>query len=418
MRSRAGRDRWRTGPTRSAASSTPARAASRPTPRSASAWSGALGAGMPQQRVGIDVSKGLGKGGVALQAHYRDFDDYRSPTGDVFNSGATDRGLPGAGRSRTRPGHSQRRVAERSGQRYRPAAQQLEDRPLLLSDRGLAPRSLRTTTSGSSAGFERIVVSTFAGSYRQVTDQDRFATATRGRTLEAGDYDADDFQVRVSAERLLNRRAARVRRRHQRPLQRACPRHRSSSTTLPANLESEVENVSIEQARRTDAGAYATIETALGPKVIAGGGVRADYVASRNSGGLLRRPFDDARRRVRERVAYCRSLVRRCRLRRRSAAGFRDPTVSDRYYRGPTGRGFITGNPDLEPERSMQFDVGMRYTSSRVRAGLFGYRLPHQDLIERYQTATDFFFFRNRGRGGHPRPRSRGAGGGRLQGDG
>ncbi len=30
------------------------------------------------------------------------------------------------------------------------------------------------------------------------------------------------------------------------------------------------------------------------------------------------------------------------------ARGFRAPLLSDRYYRGVTGRGFITGNPDLE----------------------------------------------------------------------
>ncbi len=54
---------------------------------------GALGAGAPQGRIGAEISKGLGKGGIALQAHYRDFDDYRSPQGDVFNSGATDQGF-------------------------------------------------------------------------------------------------------------------------------------------------------------------------------------------------------------------------------------------------------------------------------------------------------------------------------------
>jgi outer membrane receptor protein involved in Fe transport len=72
--------------------------------------------------------------------------------------------------------------------------------------------------------------------------------------------------------------------------------------------------------------------------------------------------------------------------------------VSDRYYRGPTGRGFITGNPDLEPERSVQFDAGVRYTSSRVRAALSAFHYRINNLIERYQTAPDTFYFRNRGR--------------------
>ena len=80
--------------------------------------------------------------------------------------------------------------------------------------------------------------------------------------------------------------------------------------------------------------------------------------------------------------------------------GFRDPTLSDRYFRGPSGRGFITGNPDLEPETSLQFDVAAATRSAALadrRRTFYHYRI--DDLIERYSTQTDFFFFRNRGRG-------------------
>jgi outer membrane receptor protein involved in Fe transport len=76
--------------------------------------------------------------------------------------------------------------------------------------------------------------------------------------------------------------------------------------------------------------------------------------------------------------------------------GFRDPTLSDRYFRGPSGRGFITGNPDLEPETSLQFDAAVRYTAPRFRLGFFAFRYEIDSLIERYQTTPDNFFFRNR----------------------
>ena len=78
--------------------------------------------------------------------------------------------------------------------------------------------------------------------------------------------------------------------------------------------------------------------------------------------------------------------------------GFRDPVLSDRYFRGPSGRGFITGNPDLEPETSLQFDLATRYTMARTQLAVYFYQYRINDLIERYQTQTDFFFFRNRGR--------------------
>jgi iron complex outermembrane receptor protein len=76
--------------------------------------------------------------------------------------------------------------------------------------------------------------------------------------------------------------------------------------------------------------------------------------------------------------------------------GFRDPTLSERYYRGVTGRGFVTGNPDLQPETSLQYDLAIR-RPGRVRAALFLYRYEIRDLVERYREGGDFFF-RNRGR--------------------
>jgi vitamin B12 transporter len=79
------------------------------------------------------------------------------------------------------------------------------------------------------------------------------------------------------------------------------------------------------------------------------------------------------------------------------ARGFRDPTLSDRYFRGPTGRGFITGNPTLDPETSLQLDLALRYSAGRFRAAVYGYEYHLDDLVERYETETDFFFFRNRG---------------------
>jgi iron complex outermembrane receptor protein len=76
--------------------------------------------------------------------------------------------------------------------------------------------------------------------------------------------------------------------------------------------------------------------------------------------------------------------------------GFRAPTLSERYYRGVTGRGFVTGNPALEPERSLQYDVAIR-RPGRVRLSLYLYRYEIRSLIERYRDGDDFFF-RNRGR--------------------
>jgi outer membrane receptor protein involved in Fe transport len=79
------------------------------------------------------------------------------------------------------------------------------------------------------------------------------------------------------------------------------------------------------------------------------------------------------------------------------ARGFRDPTLSDRFYRGPVGRGFIEGNPNLEPETSRQIDLTARWETGplRLSGAYYDYRI--SNLVERYVVNSTSFFFRNRG---------------------
>ena len=77
------------------------------------------------------------------------------------------------------------------------------------------------------------------------------------------------------------------------------------------------------------------------------------------------------------------------------ARGFRAPLLSERYYRGETGRGFITGNPDLDPETSRQLDLAVRWRRGAVQLAAYGFRYRIDDLIERYRDQGDYFY-RNR----------------------
>ena len=57
---------------------------------------GAAGAGIPQARTSVEVQKGVSPtSGLLFQAHYRNAEDYTSPEGEVFNSGASDYGFLG-----------------------------------------------------------------------------------------------------------------------------------------------------------------------------------------------------------------------------------------------------------------------------------------------------------------------------------
>jgi TonB-dependent heme/hemoglobin receptor len=64
------------------------------------------------------------------------------------------------------------------------------------------------------------------------------------------------------------------------------------------------------------------------------------------------------------------------------ARAFREPNLFERYFfgRGSVG-GFVVPNPDLEPETSVQFDVGTRLTRGPVRLSLNYFHNRLKDLI-------------------------------------
>ena len=135
------------------------------------------------------------------------------------------------------------------------------------------------------------------------------------------------------------------------------------------------ENVSIDSARRIDSAVYASLEAAVAPRLSLAGGVTRSTtwrpeLAAATSATARREP----RRRVGLPGARRREQLPACQLTAQVARGFRDPVLSDRYFRGPSGRGFITGNPDLDPE--IQPAVRRRralHVAPRARGGL---RLP------------------------------------------
>jgi iron complex outermembrane recepter protein len=68
-------------------------------------FSGTVGAGIPEKRGAVEISKGLSRGGVLFTAHTRDTDDWESHLGtEVFNSGFTDHGFLGRFEHQAGPG--------------------------------------------------------------------------------------------------------------------------------------------------------------------------------------------------------------------------------------------------------------------------------------------------------------------------
>jgi outer membrane receptor protein involved in Fe transport len=345
----------------------------------------------------VEVSKGFGRGGLLVHGHLRGAGDWSSPEDDtsVFNSGWRDGGLLIKGSHTFGPGMLAAGWQSDFGRDIeRPRDNSREIRfyyPYENSHRFTSSYEL-----GRAGGFDQIVITGFLGTFEQRTDQDRFPTATDSRRVERADVSAKDFHVKATAERSLGRARLELG-------VDVNGRYGLDAIDivqdfdLAGNLTSDVRNVSVDRARRTDTGAFVQTDMTVMPGVRLAGGVRADEVTTRSSGGF----FGNRSTSHGAFSGFAAATVGPLSgfsFTGQFSRGFRDPTLSDRYFRGPSGRGFVTGNPSLEPETSVQFDLTGRYTIARAQIGISYYTYRIDDLIERYTTGIDDFFFRNAGR--------------------
>jgi outer membrane receptor protein involved in Fe transport len=356
--------------------------------------SGTFGAGIPDRRGAVEIGRGFSNGSVFAAAHVRAVGDYDGPSGPVLNSGYRDAGvLVRADRITGNGLLSFGWQSDFSRDVERPRNNSNVTRFVYPFE-----NSHRFTAEYETAdvpGIGEFRVTGFFGRSAQRTDQDTFATASKPRSVVRADVYADDVGLRAVAEKNTDRI------RFETGLDLNGRLGLDAHDILIAydlsGAETSVSDTrSTENARKVDTGIFAQVRGAIAEKVEAAIGLRADIVKNTNTGGyfgnrsdtnpsgsgfgsLTFGPFDG--------LSFTAQASR----------GSRDPRLSDLYFRGPTGRGFITGNPDLETEHSLQFDFGAHFSAKAMRAGVYAYRYEIRNLIERYQTQTDFFFFRNRG---------------------
>ncbi|NQW05682.1 MAG: TonB-dependent receptor [Acidobacteria bacterium] len=356
---------------------------------------GTLGAGIPDQRGGIELSRGYASRAFLLQAHVRSVEDYGGPDAPVLNSGYEDRGV--LARVEQRVGTGLLSLGWRSD-----LSRNIErPRNNSATVRFYYPfeNSHRFTAAyerGALGTFDHVKVHGFFGTSKQRTDQDRPATSSRARSIERSDISASDLSLRAIGEKLLGRAklevGADINGRF------GLEAHDIAIAFDQAGQQtSSTDNLSTESARRIDLGLFLQTSAALAPRVHVAGGLRADVVSSKNTGGYFG-TVSVSHQAAAGFAALTVGPFEGFSVTGQVSRGFRDPTLSDRFYRGPTARGFITGNPDLDPESSLQFDLGTRYASGRIRLAAYLYHYRITNLVERYSTSTDFFFFRNRGR--------------------
>ena len=248
--------------------------------------------------------------------------------------------------------------------------------------------------AGPVAGFETLEFGLFYGTYRLVTDRDRAAISTAERLIESSDVDANDASLRVVGTRALGggRLLTGVE-----VVSRFGLEAITTRETLDASGQrtSFAEAPAVEDARQMNEALFVTYDRPLASWALLSAGVRGDHVETENEGGFFGNRSTDHSA-LSGHAALTVGPFRDVTASLQVARGFRDPFLSDRYFRGPSGRGFIIGNPDLEPERSLQVDASVRWAVAGRSVALFAYDYHIDDLIERYRPERDFLF-RNRG---------------------
>ena len=358
-------------------------------------FAGTVARGVPEQSGDLQISKGYGSGGILVGVHARDVEDYDAPSGVVTNSAWRDQGA----RIRWEQVHGdglwsigwQSDFGRALGRPRSDSDVILASSPLEDSHRLTVSYERRTLGTFRNLRFDALV-----GALHQQNEQDRLPAATRPRSVERADITSRELQLRLSGERLVGRARLQI---------GADIQGRygleAVDTTVGYNLagapSSELSTLSIDSADRTAAAVFADTHWQVVSPFRLSGGVRVDVVRNTNSGGFFgdRSVTNAAPAGL---VAATLTPTERLTVTAQVARGFRDPMLSDRFYRGPVGRGFIEGNPDLRPETSLQFDITGRYNAGPLRLAAATYHYRITDLVERYAATATQFLFRNRGR--------------------
>src|SRR5687767_10338808 len=239
-------------------------------------FSGTVGAGIPDRRGSIELSKGLPSGGVLFAAHARAADDWTSAEDEVFNSGFADRGFMMRAEQQVGPGYLTAGWQSDFGRDIeRPRNNSRTVRFYYPEEN--SHRFTAGYEAEAVAGLRRSGLTGVLGTYDQTTDQDRFATATTGPMVERADVSANDFHVRAFGEKLFGRSrfeaGVDVNGRYG---------LNAIDDLITYNLAGDIvstrPNVSVDTASRTDSGVYASIETAVVPILVVSGGARGDRV--------------------------------------------------------------------------------------------------------------------------------------------
>jgi len=331
---------------------------------------------------GAEWSQPAGPGALLLQAHGRRAHDSEDPDGRVLlDSSFRDHGFAARWTMPVLDGELRAGITVDEGRDIgRPTTGSAESSTVYPIE---SSRRLDLTTAlPRPASWMGLEAKATIGRYRLDLVRD-----TSG-DIEASDVRSNDAAVRVTGTRRLGEGILNV----------------GGSVVSRFDLEAVdrfgpaddlTTSVSISDASRVDAALFSSWDVPMSSTATLSIGGRVDAISSRARGESFGR-LASSHTAPSGYVALTSRASDNSTAAIQISSGFRDPTLSDRYFTGPTARGFITGNPDLDPERSLQFDGLWRWSRGSQTVTLAGYSYRIDDLIERYKEGRNYFF-RNRG---------------------
>ena len=351
--------------------------------------------GRSMQSAGIEVTRDVAGGALLAAVHARDAGDQEAGGGErILNSSFSDRGAAIRFASTpTQAGIVRAAIlVNEASDVGAPAADVLATRTYYPAEKS---HRLTASWTATPPRFLSIAeIHTSLGSYDTITHRERLPNAGITRQIMSADVRANDASIRITGTRITgNGRLHTGLDFVSRFNLRAVGETRAfDASDRPTTRSSEL---SIDDARKRDSGAFVIYDWSVSPQWTVGGGARIDRIATANRGGFFgsRSRRDTA---LSGHAAATYAPVGGFTASIQAASGYRDPSLSDRYFRGVSGRGFAIGNPDLDPERSLQFDGVMRWHRGARSFALLAYHYRIRDLVERFRAGNDFTF-RNRG---------------------
>jgi len=161
------------------------------------------------------------------------------------------------------------------------------------------------------------------------------------------------------------------------------------------NITGTTEETSLLNSRRNNIGIYIDDKFHISSHSTLNFGIRGDYVNTSNQTGEGKRMSRDNRS-ISGYIGSVFQLTPHFSFLANIGSSFRFPTISELFYSGLTGRGTISANTDLSPERSVNLDFGIRYLHDRLYASIYAFNNTISDIIQKYKTPeTDAYFYKN-----------------------